>query len=542
MKKILLPILLISLTSCSGKKKQKVDMLVLGAAVYTMNADSLVASGFAVEDGKILDVGLAERLQAMYTSENVLHLEGKYVYPGFIDPHSHFYGLAQSLSSADLRGSANPDEMVALVKQFAGGRSFSVIYGRGWDQNRWPLKEFPDNTKLNESFPDVPVFLSRIDGHAALVNQKALDLAGITPQTKVSGGEIVLKDGKLTGVLIDNAVDLVTKKLPAPGNGERTEMLRNAQQHCFRYGLTTVCDAGVDKELADLYDTLQKQGKLDIRIYAMLNPSSAGWLLQNGPLKTEKLDVRSVKFYMDGSMGSRGACLLQDYSDQPGHTGFLLNSPDTLRALAKQLFDKKLQLNVHCIGDSANRIVLKIMAEIAGNDTTTRWRIEHVQLIDEKDITYFSHTGFIPSMQPTHATSDADWVDERLGADRLHYAYALRTLRNTAGIIALGTDFPVEEVNPFYTFYAAITRKNPVTGKTYDWLQLEKLSRYDALCGMTRWAAYAQFEENEKGTLDPGKWADFIVLDKDLMTIGEDEIPKMEVLQTYVNGKKVYEK
>jgi len=536
-----LPALLIALPllwSCRTEKKINVDLLVLDAKVYTMNGDSVVASGIAIDDGRIVDVGLSTRISAMYTGKEMLRLKGKFIYPGFIDPHSHFYGLGQSLMSADLRGSATKGEMTERVQDFAAGKKLSVIYGRGWDQNLWHPAEFPTNERLNELFPDVPVFLSRVDGHAALVNQAALDLAGITASTKMSGGEVIVQNGKPTGVLIDNAVDLVTRRLPQPTREEKAAMLEKAQQHCFEHGLTTVSDAGVDKDLIDLYNELQNEGRLKIRIYAMANPTSptVDWLLQNGVLKTDLLHVRSVKFYMDGAMGSRGACLLQEYSDQPGHHGFLLNSPDSLRSLAIKLHEKQLQLNVHCIGDSANRVALEIMSQVAGADSSTRWRIEHVQLIGEKDLHHFAR-GFIPSMQPTHATSDADWVDERLGNDRLRYAYALRTLRETAGMIALGTDFPVEDVNPFYTFYAAVTRKHPVTGKTYDWLQAQKLSRYDALKGMTIWAAYAQFEENEKGSMEIGKWADFVVLDKDLMTVPDEEIPQMKPSMVFVAGK-----
>ncbi len=537
--------------ACTDTKKE-VDMLILGPTIYSMDKDSTIYTAMAIDSGKIVELGTEKDLLKKYKSKNPIQLTGKFIYPGLIDAHSHFYGLGESMVTVDLRGVKSEEEMMKKVQDFysvekptSSKTRPTSIQGRGWDQNLWLSKKFPTNDKLNELFPDVPVCLKRIDGHAALVNQKALDIANITETSTISGGEFIKENGKLTGVLIDNAVDLITAKLPKPSKEEQKQAILKAEKICLDYGLTTVCDAGIDKDLIDLYNEMHKSGELKIRIYAMANPTqpTLNWLLQNGPLKTDRLHVRSVKYYMDGAMGSRGACLLEDYSDQPGHKGFLLNSIDSLKALAIKIRDKKLQLNVHCIGDSANRITLKIMAEVLENDSASRWRIEHMQLITEKDLAYLEKYHIIPSMQPTHATSDFPWVGERIGADRFTWAYAFNTCLQRSGIIALGTDFPVEEVNPLATFLAAIIQR------TYPYLgpkgmnnssvlpiKNESLTRYQAMQGMTIWAAYAQFEENEKGSLEKGKLADFIVMDYDLMKLPEPEIPKMRPFQVYING------
>lgn len=527
--------------ACSVPKKD-VDLLVMNGHIYTLTSDSSQAEAMVISEGKVVATGTTVALKRQYAPKEILDLKGAYAYPGWIDPHAHFYGLGQSLFNADLRGVTSEEDMLQRLQEFTRGKSLSVVYGRGWDQNLWPDKQFPTKEKLDALYPDVPVLLSRVDGHAALVNQKALDMAGIHSFIDVHGGSIEVNDGKLTGILIDNAVDLVASQLPKPTREEQTEMLLAAQQRCFEYGLTSVSDAGVEKEIIDLYNALQQEGKLKIRIYAMANPTAPTlpWLLQNGPLHTDRLHVQSVKYYMDGAMGSRGACLLSDYSDKPGHKGFLLNWVDSLRTLAQQLYTKKIQLNVHCIGDSANRVTLQIMKQVLGKDSTARWRIEHVQLLSPVDMDYFRGGAIIGSMQPTHATSDAEWVDERLGADRLPYAYALRSVLEAGGRIALGTDFPVEEVNPLYTFYAATERKHPLTGYTAAWLQPQALTRLQTLKGMTIWAAYAQFEENEKGSLEPGKWADFVVYEEDLMKMPAGNIPGLKPRTTYIGGEKVF--
>lgn len=537
---------LFSLLACS-RPKQTVDLIITGATIYTMDKDSSVFTSMAIHNGRIVGIGSTSEIRRKFKSENEEDYTNKFIYPGLIDAHSHFYGLSQSMVTVDLRGAKSEDEMIQRVVRFnspenvANGSSATSIMGRGWDQNLWETKEFPNNQKLNELYPHIPVCLTRIDGHAALVNQKALELAGINEQTRISGGDLIKKEGKLTGVLIDNAVDLVTSRLPKPSNDEIKEALKMAETECLKFGLTTVSDAGIDKHLIDIYHEMHQSGELRIRIYAMANPTNPtlSWLIRNGIFKSERLHVRSVKYYMDGAMGSRGACLLEDYSDQPGNRGFLLNNADSLLALARMIKSKGLQMNVHCIGDSANRITLNTMAAVLDGDSTSRWRIEHMQLIHENDLGTVRKYKIIPSMQPTHATSDAAWVDERLGFSRLKMAYALATCMRASGKIALGTDFPVEEINPFYTYFAAIYRKHPVSGESFDWLQGEGLTPYETLQGMTIWAAYAQFEEHEKGSLEVGKFADFIVMNEDLMNGRFEKMERIMPIKVFLNGKLV---
>jgi len=524
-----------------------------------MDKDSSKYTAMAISDGRIVDVGNEEILKK-YSGEIELKLTGKFIYPGLIDAHSHFYGLGESMVTVDLRGIESEEDMNSKVREFysvetpsSSTKKSTSVQGRGWDQNLWESKKFPTNVELNKMFPDIPVCLKRIDGHAALVNQKALDMAGIDENSKISGGEFIKENGKLTGVLIDNAVDLVTAKLPEPTKEEKKHAILKAEKECLKYGLTTVCDAGIDKVLIDLYDEMHKSGELQIRIYAMANPTqpTLNWLLENGPFKTDRLHVTSVKYYMDGAMGSRGACLLEDYSDQPGHRGFLLNSIDSLRGLAKILKENNLQLNVHCIGDSTNRVTLKIMAEVLGDDSTSRWRIEHMQLISELDLKYLEQLKIIPSMQPTHASSDFPWVLERIGNDRFRLAYAFKTCLLRSGTIALGTDFPVEEINPFKTYFAAITERgfledsedlaygNVKVQTAKKKVKPEHLTPYETLRGMTIWAAYAQFEENEKGSLEKNKFADFIVMDQDIFTSTKEDLDKLIPFYVYINGKLV---
>jgi len=528
--------------SCGGKKTE-VDTLIFNATIYTIDSTMSIQQAMVLDKGKIVELGTRDELTRKYQAKHKVDLQGKFVYPGLIDPHSHFYGLGQSLVTVDLRNSISENDMIEKVKDFYSPEKpdqakYSSVQGRGWDQNLWQDKKFPTNKVLNKLFPDIPVFLVRIDGHAALVNQKALDMASINEKTIISGGEIIKENGVPTGVLIDNAVDLVSRILPSSTIEEQKQSLLKAEAECLKWGLTSVSDAGLEKETIELYKEMHEKGELKIRIYAMANhqPGTLGWLLKEGPVHTEKLHVQSVKYYMDGAMGSRGACLLEHYADQPGHKGFLLSNPDSLKQLAQLLFDKNIQLNVHCIGDSANRVVLKIMAGILGDDVSKRWRIEHMQLIHPSDLEIVSKCKIIPSMQPTHATSDAPWVKDRIG-ERVKYAYALRSCLKSAGLIALGTDFPVEHVNPFYTLHTAVKRTTP-EGTGFPWLKEEALTMEETIKGMTIWAAYAQFEENEKGSLEPGKFADFIVLNEDIFKTNKD-LSALVPSYVYLDGKLV---
>ncbi|WP_461532643.1 amidohydrolase [Sinomicrobium sp.] len=529
---------LVFATAC--KHKEPVDIIVTNAKVYTVDSDFTTAEAFAIKDGKFVDVGSVERIENNYSAREIIDVNSKVVIPGLIDAHCHFYGLGLNLQQVDLTGTTSFEEVLDRLK-VGSDKQTTFIYGRGWDQNDWEVKEFPDKEELDKLFPDLPVVLERIDGHAYLVNQKVLDMAGITGATHVENGEIVLRDSLPTGVLIDSPMRLVDAVLPAPERDKQIAALTEAQQICFSYGLTTVNDAGLSREVIELIDSLQQMGKLDIRIYAMVgnDEKDVMYYLSRGIQKSEKLNVRSIKVYADGALGSRGAVLKEPYSDRPEHYGAMVTPVKDIEKLAQRIAASDYQMNTHAIGDSANAVVLKAYTKALRGEKDRRWKIEHAQVISDEDF-YFFEQGIIPSVQPTHATSDMYWVTDRLGTERSKGAYAYHSLLDKAGIFALGTDFPVEKVSPFLTFYAAVSRKD-TAGYPEGGFQIENaLSREEALKGMTIWAAYSNFEEGEKGSIELGKMADFVILDRDIMEVAEEELPGVEVEGTFIGGKKVY--
>ena len=541
MKKIL-GLLFFTLLLCGcGSNKDKADLLVFNARVYTVDANFSKAEAFAVKDGKFLEVGTTDDLQNKYEFSENIDAQGKAVYPGFIDAHAHFYGLGMQQQRADLTGTKSFEEVVIKIVEFQQKNGVDFILGRGWDQNDWEVKEFPVKDTLDRLFPDTPVAITRIDGHAMLVNQAALDQANITTETKFEGGDIEQKNGKLTGILVDNPMFMIETLTDNLDTRTQSKALLDAQEICFSYGLTTVVDAGIDKEVIEMMDSLQNSNKLKIRIYAMLSNSKKNLdhYLDKGPYKTDRLNVRSVKFYGDGALGSRGAALKKEYSDRAGHFGALLSPVSEFKSTAARIAKSEFQMNTHAIGDSANYLVLKTYDSLIGGTEDRRWRVEHSQVIDSADFKYFSKN-IIPSVQPTHATSDMYWAEDRLGADRIKGAYAFKKLLDQAGIVALGTDFPVEEVNPFLTFYAAVDRQDTENYPEEGFMKDQALSREETLKGMTIWAAYSNFEEEEKGSIEPGKFADFIMLDRDIMDVEIDSVPKTKVISTFVNGEQVY--
>lgn len=525
---------------CQSSREQA-DLLVFNANVYTVNDDFSKVSAFTVKDGKFLEVGDVEQLREKYDINTEVDAQGKAVYPGFIDAHSHFYGLGMQQQRVDLTGTKSFEEVVTRIVEFQQKNSVDFIVGRGWDQNDWKVKEFPVKDTLDRLFPDTPVAITRIDGHAMLVNQAALDKAKINTNTKFSGGDIEQKDGKLTGILIDNPMMLIEKITDDTDLDTKVEALMDAQEISFSYGLTTVDDAGLDREIVEIIDSLNNSEVLKIRIYAMLSNTKENldYYLDKGPYKTDRLNVRSVKFYGDGALGSRGAALKEEYSDKPNHFGALLSPVSEFKETAARIAKSEFQMNTHAIGDSANFLVLKTYDSLLGDSTDRRWRVEHSQVIDAEDFKYFSKN-IIPSVQPTHATSDMYWAEDRLGEERVKGAYAFKKLLDQAGIVALGTDFPVEQVNPFLTFYAAVDRQDTKNYPEGGFMKEQALSREETLKGMTIWAAYSNFEEEEKGSIEPGKFADFIILDRDIMQVEIDNVPNTKVISTYVNGELVF--
>ncbi|NJW51771.1 amidohydrolase [Salinimicrobium oceani] len=521
--------------------KEEADLLVINAKVYTVDKEFSIAEAFAVKDGKFIAVGTAQELQEKFNAAEVLDAGGKSVLPGLIDAHAHFYGLGTNMQAVDLTGTTSFKEVVNRITEFQKEKNTDFVVGRGWDQNDWEVKEFPVKDTLDLLFPNTPVAITRIDGHAILANQAALDAAGITAETPAEGGEIEVKDGKLTGILIDNPMALVENAVPKTSIQDQVAALQDAQKEVFQYGLTTVNDAGLDRETIELIDSLQQAGALDVRIYAMISNTKENldYYLPKQPLKTDKLNVRSVKFYADGALGSRGAALKESYSDKHDHYGALLSSVADFKATAARIANSPYQMNTHAIGDSANVVVLRTYDSLLAEAGDRRWKVEHSQVIAPEDVRYFSKN-IIPSVQPTHATSDMYWAQQRLGAEREKGAYAYKKLLEEAGIIALGTDFPVEKVSPFLTFYAAISRKDVENYPAEGYYMEQALSREEALKGMTIWAAYSNFEEQEKGSIEAGKFADFVILDKNIMEIPETEIPNLKANATYLGGKRVY--
>lgn len=534
--------ILVLLCSCSESKDA--DLIVYNAKVYTVDENFTIAEAFAVKDGRILASGSSEYIRKSYKASEEIDAQGKPVYPGFIDGHSHFVLYGEGLQQVDLTGTTSWKDVLKRVSEFAAKNKSGWIIGNGWDQNDWDSKSFPTNEDLNKLFPGRPVFLSRVDGHAAIVNEAAIQEAGLKAGKRLVGGEVETHNGKLTGMLIDNAINLVAHKIPSATAEMSARALLDAQRNCFAVGLTSVTDCGLDHQVVDFIDSMQKAGELKMRMYVMLSdkPANYEYAFKKGLYKTDGLNVRSFKVFADGALGSRGACMLSPYADKPGHSGFLLSDKMHFEEVAKKIFSKGFQMCTHAIGDSANREILNVYGRILKGKNDKRWRIEHAQVISQDDFGRFAQYSVVPSVQSTHATSDMYWAGERLGAERLRGAYAYKNLLKQNGWLVLGTDFPVENIDPLNTFYAAVVRKDS-KGYPAGGFQFENaLSREEALRGMTIWAAKGNFEESEKGSLEPGKFADFVIMDLDMMEVKSDDLLNNRVLQTYLNGKKVFER
>ena len=532
-------LLLIGATSCTN---HNADLIIHNARIYTVNDSFELASSLVVKDGKFIAVG-NEDLLDKYSAAAKLDLKGIPVYPGLIDAHCHFYQLGLAQEHVDLRGAKSVEEVIARLKAFASTSEAKVLMGRGWDQNLWELKEFPSKEILDKAFPDKLVVLERVDGHAAYVNSNVLTAAKITKDTKVEGGEVIIANNEPTGILIDKASDLAYAILPEPSREEQIIALQKAEKIAFANGLTTVDDAGLNRAQLELIDSLQRVNKLKIRVYGMISntPENLAYYLDKGITQTDRLTIRSVKVYADGALGSRGAALKKPYTDEKKNKGLFITSPEKIEELAYILAKKGFQMNTHAIGDAANEVVLNAYKKALSVSPDPRWRIEHAQVVDKVDLQKFG-SKILPSVQPTHATSDMEWADERLGEKRVANAYTYKELLDWSGRIALGTDFPVERVNPIHTYYAAVVRKdlngNPAGGYQMD----NALSRSEALKGMTKWAAYANFEEDVKGSIEVGKVADFVLLTNDIMVLNDSEILATEVLATFLGGEMVYQR
>lgn len=536
--------LLVLLTSCY--KSEKADLIVHNANIVSMDNDSTVYEAMAIKDGKIIEIGKENQILNKYAADEIIDAKTATILPGLYDAHCHFLGYGLSKMQLELYGVMSMEEIVDACKNYQQSNSEEWIVGRGWDNTDWKNQSFPNNEMLNAAFPDTPVLLRRIDGHGALANQKALDLAGITDTTYISGGHIEVLEGKLTGMLMDNAVDRILDIIPEASKEKKKEAILKAQKDCLEYGLTTVTDAGLKKDEALLLQEMEKEDLLKIRVYVMLsdNQDNFDYFLDSigQPIETERVNIRGFKFYGDGSLGSRSACLTKPYYDVNDTVtyGFMLKEAEYFKQMAQRIVKTDFQMCTHCIGDSAARTLLNIYGEVLGGYNDKRWRIEHAQVINPEDFHLFADYTIIPSVQPTHATSDMLWAVNRLGDKRLKDSYAYKKLMMQNYLIALGTDFPIENISPIETYYAAVARKN-LEGNPKNGFQIENaLSRWNAMMGMTFWAAMANFEESHKGSLEKGKDADFIILSQDILRVPEEMILDTYIKSTYILGEKVY--
>jgi predicted amidohydrolase YtcJ len=528
----------LSIVAC---KNNPADLILYNAKVYTLDDSFSTATAFAIKDGRFIAVGSDSGIMAMYpNATEKLDAQQQIIYPGFIDAHAHFSGYALDLKSVKLFFTKSEIEMLQLVKTYAAKNNAPWIIGRGWDQNEWAVKEFPTNDSLNKWFPNTPVYLQRIDGHAALCNNKALELAGINVSTKINGGEIVVKNGKLTGVLIDNACAAIEKILPKKTESQAIQLFHQAQADCFAVGVTSAVDCGISKETLQWLQAAYKSGQLQFSQAIMLNDDSANYaaFLHAKPYTDDWMKIIGFKVYADGALGSRGAYLIEDYHDALHTKGLLLKSEDSIKAIAKLLINSPYQMCTHAIGDAGNRIVLNAYADVLKNKNDRRWRIEHAQVVNKNDIHLFGDFSIIPSVQPTHATSDMPWAANRLGIERMKDAYTYQQLLQQNKWMPLGTDFPVEYINPFYTFYSAVFRIYDTTKPAFQ--TADALTREQALRGMTTWAAKGSFEENTKGKIAVGMRADFIISKTDLMTADAQSCKNAQVEKTFVKGKCVW--
>ena len=534
---LILPFLLIG---CY--KGESADLLIYNATIYSCDADFNVFEAMAVRDGKIIQLGPDREILNGYDCDNIIDAQLQPIYPGFHDGHCHFQSYANQLTEVDLYGSKSFDEVVERIVAYENKNDLPFITGRGWDQTLWESQEFPVNDTLNILFPDKPLVIRRVDGHAALANQKALDNAHITVETEIEGGFIGQAQGKLTGLLLDNAFDSVAQYLPQLTEEQQLKNLQDAEYNLFEAGLTSINDAGIESKDRDRLIKWYENGDLTIKNYAMLFPDDDNlkFATENGIFSAGNLNIRSFKIIADGAMGSWGACLTHPYSDSSHLHGFMLRDYESIKEIAELAKELEYQVNTHCIGDSANRTLLNIYAEVVGDLQDHRWKIEHAQHLAPEDFKYFEDYRILPSVQPTHCTSDMRWSEKRLGPERIKYAYAYQRLLDYAGKVVLGTDFPIENISPLETFYAAISRKDKEGKPEGGFYPDEALSREDALRGMTIWPAFSNFENAYKGSLEAGKDADFVILTQDIMKISEEEILRTFVERTFVNGVEVF--
>ena len=529
------------------------DLVVTNARIYTVDDTRPVVAAMAVRDGKVLFTGSEREAMALRgANTRVVDAGGRTVIPGMVDAHAHLLGLGQALRQVDLVGAKSYDEVVARVAAAAKGLPAGKwLLGRGWDQNDWGDTRFPTHDALSRAVPNNPVYLTRVDGHAGLANAAAMRAAGVTTATADPSGGRVERTAtrEPTGVFVDNAQGLVERVIPAPTREDDRSAIRAAIGQSHRYGLVGVHDAGESRATIDLLEEMAKAGELPFRLYIMVGDDSAALAhyMSIGPrsgLYDNHIWVRSIKLYADGALGSRGAALLEPYSDDPNNRGLLVSAPAHIANVAERALQSGFQVATHAIGDRGNRVVLDAYeAALKAYPTADhRFRVEHAQILNHDDIPRFAELGVIPSMQAVHQTSDMYWAGSRLGLGRLLGAYAWRSLLATGVVVPNGSDFPVEAVNPLLSFHSAVSRQDADNWPTGGWMPEQRMTREEALASMTIWPAYAGFQESIMGSLTPGKLADFVILDRDIMTVAERDILGTSIIATYIGGKVVYER
>ena len=540
MKNKLISIYVMGLLLAGCTMKKEADLLLVNGNIYTVDSLFSKCSAVAVKDGIIVATGSDKELQKEYTSSEVIDLQGAALYPGFNDAHGHLRLLGEGLLKVDLRGASSFEEILNRLKARYDEEKPAFLAGDGWDQNLWSVPELPNNTELNKLFPDIPVVLSRIDFHAVVANDKAISLLGLKPgDPSIPPGEAIVKNGRFTGVFLEGTSDRLVGVIPELDRPLLKKAILAAQKECFKYGLTSLGSAGESFETIQMIDTMYADGELKIRLDVFLGLDPENFANFVSPYTSGRMRIGTIKLFVDGALGSRGALMLEPYSDMPSTKGLRVITPKDFHSYCQWAYEHGFQVSTHAIGDAANREALLMYAQFLPQGNDLRWRIEHSQIIHDDDFHLFGKYGIVPSVQPTHATSDMLWADERIG-ERIKNAYAYKRLLNQMGWIPSGTDFPVEEVNPIYTFFAAVYRKNlnfvPEGG-----FQMENaLTKEEALRSMTIWAAKTSFEENKKGSIEVGKYADFVVLDRDIMTVAEPSVPKTKVLMTFVGGELVW--
>lgn len=547
---LLVLLLGIFMSACQPSNAPKT--IIQNVQGYTFyDGDLKEFSAIAFQDGKVIDVYSDTTFEGNANTE-VIDGEGKFMLPGLTDAHAHVMGLGDMLMNVDLMGIKSLNKVLAHIEEYASANpDLKWIEGRGWNNTHWGDGDFPAAEDLDKVVNDRPVFLSRVDGHAGWANSKAMELAGITADTKSPKGGKIIRDenGEPTGIFVDAAEQLIRSAIPKPSPKEQRTAFEKALHMMRQKGLTSVHDAGVSVDAWKMYKNFADEGDLTTRIYGMISGAGDTFdeLAKNGPISSyanDKLALQSVKIYGDGALGSRGAAMLEPYSDDPGNTGLLFNSQEEMNEKVLKTMSNGFQVNVHAIGDAANRQVLNAFenARDSLGSQGLRNRIEHAQIVSLKDIPRFKELDVIASMQPTHATSDMNMAEDRVGSERIKGAYAWQTFLDQGTVVASGSDFPVEHVNPFYGLYSAVTRQDHQGNPEGGWYPSERLSRKQALRSFTLDAAYAGHQENALGSLEPGKWADFILVDRDFFEVPAIEIWETEVLETWMAGEKVYSK